>query len=290
MAASPRDDLPAGPIPVSAGIGLRSAHHARVIDERPPIAWFEIHAENYFADGGPQLRLLEQVRSDYPLSVHGVGLGLGTADPLDHRHLRQLRRLVERFEPGLVSEHLCWCAIDGRHHNDLLPLPQTEEALRHCIERVLEVQDLLGRRIAIENVSSYVRLGNATLSEWEFVASLVRESGCALLLDVNNVYVNARNHDFDPRQYLRALPAEAVVEIHLAGHSVERHGSRELRVDTHGSRVCEEVWSLYRYALAHCGPVPTLIEWDTDVPALEVLLEEAATAQRLLEASRADTA
>jgi hypothetical protein len=261
-----------------------------VIDERPPVAWFEVHAENFFAEGGPQLHLLEQVRRDYPLSVHGVGLGLGTTDPLDRGHLAQLRRLVERFEPGLVSEHLCWGAVDHRHHNDLLPLPQTEEALRHCIARVGEVQDLLGRRIAIENVSSYVRFADSTLSEWEFVAALARESGCALLLDVNNVYVSARNHGFDPAQYLRAVPAEAVAEIHLAGHSIERHGARELRVDTHGSRVCDEVWSLYRLALQRCGPVPTLIEWDTEVPALEVLLDEAATAQRLLEASRADAA
>jgi hypothetical protein len=290
VAASPRSEICAGPIPASAGIGLRAAHHARVIDERPRVAWFEVHAENFFADGGPQLRLLEQVRRDYPLSVHGVGLGLGSTDPLDRQHLARLRRLVDRFDPGLVSEHLCWGAIDGRHHNDLLPLPQTEEALRHCIARVAEVQDGLGRRIAVENLSSYVRFADSTLDEWEFVAALARESGCALLLDVNNVYVNAGNHGFDPVQYLHALPAQAIVEIHLAGHSVERHGRRELRVDTHGSRVCDEVWTLYRLALERCRAVPTLIEWDTDLPALEVLLDEAAIAQRLLEASRADAA
>jgi hypothetical protein len=290
VAASPRSEQRTDPVPARAGIGLRAAHHQRVIEERPPVAWFEVHAENFFADGGPQLRLLEQVRSDYPLSIHGVGLGLGTTDPLDRQHLARLRRLVERFEPGLVSEHLCWGAIDGRHHNDLLPLPQTEEALRHCIARVAAVQDALGRRLAIENVSSYVRFAESTLDEWEFVASLVRESGCALLLDVNNVYVNAGNHGFDPVQYLHALPAGAVVEIHLAGHGVERHGTRELRVDTHDRRVCDEVWKLYRLALERCGALPTLIEWDTDIPALEVLLEEAAAAQRLLEASHADAA
>lgn len=290
MAVSPPSERAACPVPARAGIGLRAAHHARVIDERPPVAWFEVHAENFFADGGPQLRLLEQVRRDYPLSIHGVGLGLGTTDSLDRRHLAQLRRLVERFEPGLVSEHLCWGSVDGRHHNDLLPLPQTEEALRHCIRRIGEVQDALGRRIAVENVSSYWRFAHSTLSEWEFVAGVVRESGCALLLDVNNVYVNSRNHGFDPTQYLHALPAEAVVEIHLAGHDIEYHGTRELRVDAHASRVCDEVWSLYRLALQRFGPTPTLIEWDTDVPALEVLLEEAAMAEHLLEANRADAA
>lgn len=288
MAASPRSENRAGPIPARAGIGLRAAHHQRVIEERPPVAWVEVHAENFFADGGPQLRLLEQIRRDYPLSIHGVGLGLGTTDPLDRRHLARLRRLVERFEPGLVSEHLCWGAIDGRHHNDLLPLPQTEEALRHCVARVAEAQDALGRRLAIENVSSYVRFADSTLDEWEFVAAVARESGCALLLDVNNVYVNAGNHGFDPVRYLHALPAEAVVEIHLAGHSVERHGLRELRVDTHDRRVCDEVWKLYGLALERFGARPTLIEWDTHLPALEVLLEEAATAERLLEGSRAD--
>ena len=280
----------AAPIPARAGIGLRAAHHARVIDTRPPVAWFEVHAENFFADGGPQLALLEQVRRDYPLSVHGVGLGLGSTDPLDRLHLARLRRLVDRFNPGLVSEHLCWAAIDGRHHNDLLPLPYTEESLRHCIARVDAVQQALGRRIAIENLSSYVQFEESTLGEWEFVAALAAGSGCALLLDVNNLYVNARNHGFDPLRYLCALPRESVVEIHLAGHSIERHGHRELRVDTHGSRVCDEVWSLYANAIARFGAVPTLIEWDTDVPALDVLLDEAARAQRILDTGHADAA
>lgn len=290
MAASPRSDRSAAPVPARAGIGLRAAHHARVVDERPDVAWFEVHAENFFAAGGAQLALLERVRRDYPLSVHGVGLGLGSTDPLDPAHLRQLRRLVERIEPGLVSEHLCWGGIDGRHHNDLLPLPYTEESLRHCVERVDAVQQALGRRVAIENLSSYVQFDESTLSEWDFVAALAQRSGCALLLDVNNVFVNACNHGFDPLRYLAAMPRDAVIEIHLAGHSIERHDGRELRVDTHGSRVCDEVWSLYAAALARLGPVPTLIEWDTDVPALEQLLDEAARAQRLLEACHADAA
>jgi uncharacterized protein len=290
VAASPPSDAGVGPVPARAGIGLRAQHHARVIDTAPAVAWFEVHAENFFADGGPQLALLEQVRSSYPLSVHGVGLGLGSSDPLDRAHLQSLRRLVDRFEPGLVSEHLCWGALDGRHHNDLLPLPYTEAALAHCVARVSAAQDALGRRIAIENLSSYVQFSESTLSEWEFVAALAAESGCALLLDVNNVYVNARNHGFDAACFIDAMPRDAVVEIHLAGHAVERHGARELRVDTHGSRVCDAVWSLYEHALARLGPLPTLIEWDTDIPELDVLLDEAARAQQRLDACHADAA
>jgi hypothetical protein len=244
-----------------------------------------VHAENFFAAGGPQLALLERVRSRYPLSLHGVGLGLGSTDPLDRGHLAALRRLIDRFEPALVSEHLCWGAVDGRHHNDLLPLPYTEESLRHCIARVGEVQHALGCRVAIENLSSYVEFGESTLTEWQFAAALAAESGCALLLDVNNVYVNARNHGFEAARFIDAMPCEAIVEIHLAGHAVEQHGARELHVDTHGSRVCAAVWSLYEHALRRLGPVPTLIEWDTDIPSLDVLLDEAARAQRRLDAS-----
>lgn len=287
MAASPRSEFSACPVPARAGIGLRAPHHARVVDESPAVAWFEVHAENFFADGGPQLALLEHVRDRYPLSVHGVGLGLGSTDALDRTHLAALRRLTDRFAPGLVSEHLCWAAVGGRHHNDLLPLPYSEESLRHCIARVAATQDALGRRIAIENLSTYVAFAESTLPEWDFVAALAQESGCALLLDVNNIYVNACNHGFDPIRYIDAMPAAAVVEIHLAGHSVEQHGARQLRVDTHGSRVCDAVWQLYEHALARLGPVPTLIEWDSDVPALEVLLGEAALAQQRLDACNA---
>lgn len=290
MAASPRSDASADPIPARAGIGLRAQHHARVVDESPAVAWFEVHAENFFAAGGPQLALLEQIRSHYPLAVHGVGLGLGSSDPLDRAHLRALRRLIDRFEPGLVSEHLCWGAVDGRHHNDLLPLPYTEESLQHCIARVGEVQDALGRRIAIENLSTYLEFRESTLTEWQFVAALAAESGCALLLDVNNTYVNACNHGFDAARFVDAMPRDAVVEIHLAGHAVERHGTRELRVDTHGSHVCDAVWSLYEHTLRRFGPLPTLIEWDTDIPSFDVLLDEAARAQQRLDCCHADAA
>ena len=281
MAASRPSNRIAHPIPARAGIGLRAPHHARVLTEHPAVAWFEVHAENFFVDGGPQLALLEAVRRDYPLSLHGVGLSLGGADPLDGRHLAQWRRLIDRCDPGLVSEHLCWGAIGGRHLNDLLPLPYTEESLRHVIGRVRETQQRLERRIAIENLSSYLRFDESTLDEAEFLAALVAETGCALLLDVNNLYVNACNHGDDPHRYLRRLPAAAVAEIHLAGHSVEQHGAKTLRVDTHGSRVCDEVWALYREALTLTGPVPTLIEWDTDIPELELLQQEAARADAI---------
>ena len=283
-------DTTAPSLPLRAGIGLRAPHHARVIAERPAIAWLEVHAENFFVDGGPQLALLEAVRSHYPLSLHGVGLSLGSADALDAQHLSQWRRLIDRCDPGLVSEHLAWGAIGGRHLNDLLPLPYTDESLQHVIGRVREVQQRLERRIAIENLSSYLRFDESTLDEAEFLAALVAETGCALLLDVNNLYVNACNHGDDPRQYLRRLPAHAIAEIHLAGHSIETQGGQTLRVDTHGSHVCSEVWALYGEALALTGPVPTLIEWDTDIPALEVLLQEAARADGLLRDTHALTA
>ena len=271
------------PIPARAGIGLRAPHHARVATERPSIPWLEVHAENFFVDGGPQLALLDAVRCHYPLSLHGVGLSLGSTDPLDGQHLAHWRRLIERCDPGLVSEHLAWGSIGRRHLNDLLPLPYTEEALQHVISRVREVQQRLERRIAIENLSSYLRFDDSTLDEAEFLSALVAETGCALLLDVNNLYVNACNHGDEPLQYLRRLPAGAVAEIHLAGHSIETHGDQTLRVDTHGSRVCDEVWDLYREALLLTGPVPTLIEWDTDIPSLEVLLQESARADAIMQ-------
>jgi uncharacterized protein len=261
------------------GIGLRAAHQERIAAERPPLAWLEAHSENYFADGGAQRELLGAIRESYELSLHGVGLSLGSTDPLDREHLAALRRLVRDFEPALVSEHLSWASVGGRFLNDLLPMPYTEEALRHFAARVREVQDALGRQVLIENVSSYLEFSASQLSEWEFLAALVQESGCGLLLDVNNVFVNARNHGFSARRFLDRLPRRAVLEMHLAGHSVRRIGAREILVDTHSTQVCDDVWQLYAYAVARFGRVPTLIEWDTDLPALEVLQAEAARAE-----------
>ena len=272
--------------PLAAGIGLRAPHHDALLATRPRVGWLEAHAENYFAPGGAQPAILEKLRAEYPVALHGVGLGLGSAGPLDLVHVAQLRRLVERYQPLFVSEHLCWGRVAGSHLNDLLPLPYTEEALVHVAARVDELQQRLGRQVLIENLSSYLQFGASTLTEWEFLAALVQRSGCGLLLDVNNVYVSARNHGFDPRQFLAALPVAAVGEIHLAGHDVEPCGARELLIDTHGREVCDEVWTLYRAALQRFGPVPTLIEWDTDLPALEVLVAEAARADAVRRATQ----
>jgi len=272
-----------GPMPARAGIGLRAQHHDDLLRERPDIGWLEAHSENYFADGGAQIEYLMKLRELYPLSLHGVGLSLGSVDPLDREHLRRLRRLVNMTEPLLVSEHLSWGSVNGTYLNDLLPLPCTYEALRHMVARVDELQDSLGRQVLIENVSSYLEFTNAEMCEWEFLAQLAGESGCGLLLDVNNVYVSSRNHGFDPRVYLSHLPRRHIREIHLAGHSVNRHDDIEVFIDTHSRPVCADVWDLYAYAIERFGRVPTLIEWDTDIPALGVLIAEARRADLNLE-------
>lgn len=273
----------------SAGVGLRFQHHRVVLDEKPAVAWLEVHSENYMGGGKP-LMYLEAIRRDYPLSFHGVGLSLGSADGLDERHLARLARLVERFEPGLVSEHVAWSASGGRHFADLLPLPFTEEALATVCRNVELTQEYLGRRILIENASSCLRYRHSTMPEWEFISAIAERTGCGILCDVNNIFVSGWNHGFDPRRYLRALPRERIGEIHLAGHRLQQFDDgRSIRIDDHGSCVSREVWALYDEALALFGRVPTLMEWDTDVPPLAVLLEEAAQAQALMTAERAHT-
>jgi uncharacterized protein (UPF0276 family) len=263
-----------------AGVGLRTPHVRQVLAERPRIPWLEVHSENYYADGGTALAALDRIRADYPLSLHGVGMSMGSIDPLDTAHLAKLKRLVDRCEPQLVSEHLCWSGAGGRHLNDLLPLPYTEEALAHVCRRVAQVQDFLGRELAVENVSSYLAFADATIPEWEFVAAVARRTGCKLLVDVNNIYVNATNHGFDADTYLAAMPVEAIAEIHLAGF--DDIGS--CLIDTHGAPVAPDVWALYARAIARYGPRPTLIEWDVDIPPLDTLLAEAAKAQLMLDA------
>jgi uncharacterized protein (UPF0276 family) len=272
---------------VQAGIGLRAEHHAEILANPPPIAWFEAHSENYFACGGSQRHYLSAVCARYPLSLHGVGLSLGSVDPLNRRHLEQLRRLEREFRPALMSEHLSWGSLNGLYANDLLPLPYTEEALRHVAARIAQVQDYLGRQILIENVSSYLEFRASRMSEWEFLAGVVAESGCGLLLDVNNVYVAAQNHGFDPESYFNALPRNSVQEIHLAGHERVAISGSEILIDTHSRPVCPAVWRLYEAALRRFGAQPTLIEWDMDLPALEVLVAEAHKANRVLEAMHA---
>ncbi|MGH8634936.1 MAG: MNIO family bufferin maturase [Burkholderiales bacterium] len=270
-------------IPAQAGIGLRFPHHQAVADTRPEVAWLEVHTENYMGGGTP-LRYLETIRRDYPLSLHGVGLSLGSAEGLDAGHLERVRRTVERFEPGLVSEHLSWSVVGGTYLADLLPLPLTEEALSVVCQHVEYVQAFLKRRILVENPSTYLQFRHSTIPEWEFLATVAQRTGCGILCDVNNIYVSACNHGWDASAYIAALPPAAVGEIHLAGHAVKQlDGGRTLRIDDHGSRVAPGVWALYVEALASFGPVSTLIEWDTGVPPLEVLLEEAARAAALLE-------
>ena len=271
-----------GLIPARAGIGLRADHYDAVLETQPPVGWLEVHSENYFGAGGKPLKVLEQVRADYPLSLHGVGLSVGSTDPLDQRHLTALKNLIRRFEPALVSEHLSWGSVDGRHFNDLLPLPYTEEALDHFSERVIAVQDFLGRQILIENPSSYLHYVESVIPEWEFLVEVARRSGCGVLLDVNNIYVSARNHGFDASAYLRAIPLALVQEIHLAGFVVNRFDDGEILIDTHSQPVCPAVWALYRQAVQRFGPVPTLIEWDTDLPTLATLVAEAQQADAIV--------
>ena len=270
---------PGQALPVAAGIGLRAPHVGYVKAQRPPVAWFEVHSENYFAEGGPAIASLERIRADYPLSLHGVGLSLGSTDPLSRAHLAKLASLIARVEPALVSEHLSWSGVGGRHFNDLFPLPCTDEAVAHVCSRVAEVQDILGRVIALENVSSYVGFADSDIAEWEFVAAVVARTGCKLLLDVNNVYVNAVNHGFDAETYLAAMPGDAVAEIHLAGFDARG----PCLIDTHGARVAPEVWALYRSAIERFGARPTLIEWDVDIPEFSVLETEALAATTILE-------
>jgi uncharacterized protein (UPF0276 family) len=280
----------AGSLPVAAGVGLRMAHYAAFLAGRPDVAFLEVHAENFFHDGGREPRLLDGLREEYPLSLHGVGLALGSSGPLDRSHLRRVAAAVRRYAPAAVSEHACWGHVDGEHFNDLLPLPFTVEAVRHLAARVCELQDALGRQVLIENVSQYLRFRHSTLTEGEFLAAVVAESGCALLLDVNNLYVNSVNVGFDPLATIDALPADAVGEIHLAGHLRKDVDGSVMLIDDHGSRVPEPVWALYACVLERFGAVPTLIEWDTNVPALEVLLAEAATADAMLRVTHARAA
>jgi uncharacterized protein len=269
------------PDPARAGIGLRSPHFEDLARARPALSFVEVHSENFFADGGPSIAWLERFRADYALSLHGVGLSLGSTDPLDPEHLSRLARLATRVEPALVSEHLCWSGIGGRHLNELLPLPYSEESLEHVCVRVAQAQDYLGRQILVENVSAYVRFASSTIPEGEFVAEIARRTGCGVLLDVNNAWINSVNHGCDARDFLRAIDPATVGEIHLAGGEQTPEGL----IDTHGAPVFPEVWALFAETIARMGALPTLIEWDTDIPALDVLLGEAALADAILAAT-----
>lgn len=283
-------ERPHGPIPPRGGIGLRAAHYRELVERRPPLAFVEVHSENYFGVGGTPHYFLEQARAHYPLSLHGVGLSLGSSDPLNLEHLRKLKTLIQRFEPALVSDHLSWSSVGGVFLNDLLPLPYTEETLAHFSTRVAQAQDYLGRELLIENPSSYLQYTESAIPEWEFLAEVARTSGCGLLLDVNNIYVSSQNHGFDAHRYLQALPAAAIREIHLAGYTVNRYPEGEMLIDSHNALVSEPVWELYAHTIRQLGPRPTLIEWDTDLPPLDTLIGQANLADAILARETADAA
>jgi len=278
-----RLETPVKPVPVKAGIGLKFSHIAEILETKPQIGWLEVHAENYMGDGGKPVDLLHDIASHFPLSVHGVGLSIGGVDDLDEAHLSRLERLVERVNPGLISEHLAWCAIGGDHFSDLLPLPYTAESLETVSMHVDQVQQRLGRQILIENPSLYVAFKASEMSETDFLNLLVERTGCGLILDVNNVYVSASNLGYDAADYIRNINCSAVGEIHLAGHHLKQLDGRTLLIDDHASRVSDPVWDLYATTLSRTGRVPTLIEWDNDIPDLDVLVDEAIKADAILE-------
>ena len=272
-------------LPPGVGIGLKSGHIQEILDTAPALGFFEVHAENYFVDGGPFHHFLTRVRERYPLSIHGVGLSIGAEAKLDTAHLDALARLLDRYAPQSFSEHLAWSTHGDVFLNDLLPLPYTAATLQRVCDHIDQVQARLQRRLLLENPATYVEFTASTWSEAAFIAEVVRRTGCGLLLDVNNVYVSSVNHDFDPQTYLQALPLQAVGEIHLAGFAETQDGAgAPLLIDNHGTPVAQAVWDLYAFALDLTGPVPTLVERDNDVPMLPVLLAEAQAAQAYLEA------
>lgn len=271
------------PLPPMPGLGFKSEHFEDIRATRPNLGFLEVHAENYMGAGGPPHRQLAALRQDYALSLHGVGLSIGGPDRPDPAHLRRLRELIVRYEPASFSEHLAWSSHGGDYLNDLLPLPYTSETLQIVCDHVDEVQASLGCRLLLENPSTYVLFAQSSLTETEFLAEIARRTGCGLLLDVNNVFVSCTNHRTDPEAWLAAFPLQAVGEVHLGGHACEDLPSGPLLIDDHGSPVADPVWQLYEEVIAQVGPLPTLIEWDNDVPAFPVLLAEAHRAARLLQ-------
>jgi uncharacterized protein len=268
------------------GLGLRVDHYQAILAQPPAIDWFEVLTENYLVGGGKPLHYLARIRERYPLVMHGVSLSIGSSAPLDREYLRQVKALAARIEPAWISDHLCWTGVAGRNTHDLLPLPYTEEALAHVVGRVRAVQDFLGRRILLENVSSYVAFRDSSMAEWEFLAEIARRADCLILLDVNNIYVSAVNHQFEALEYLNGVPPERVQQIHLAGH--ENHG--DYLVDTHDSEVPHPVWALYAAAVRRFGAVSTMIERDDHIPPLGELCTELARARALCERTLTEAA
>ena len=259
------------------GLGLRVDHYQTVLDTRPAVDWFEVITENYLVPGGKPLHFLRRIREHYPMVMHGVSLSIGSTDPLNMEYLRQVKQLASELQPAWLSDHLCWTHMGGTNTHDLMPLPYTEEALAHVVERVQRVQDYLGRRLLLENVSSYVTYTDSKLTEWEFLAEIARRADCLMLLDINNIYVSAYNHGFDPLDYLNAIPSERVQQFHLAGHS----NLGDYIIDTHDHPVIDSVWQLYRRALARFGDVSTMIERDDHIPPFDELYAEMQTARRI---------
>lgn len=264
------------------GIGLRAAHFSEMIEKKPSVAWLEVHSENYFGEGGKSLAHLETIRADYPISLHGVSLSLGSADELNWHHLQQLRDLETRINPCLISDHLSWSSIEGHYLHDLLPLPYTEECIKHIVARIQVVQEYLNRQILIENISSYLHYTHSVLTEQEFLCEIAHQSGCGILLDINNIYVSATNLGFNPHTYLSSIPSQLVQEIHLAGFSTTIIDEKEILIDTHNRPVVPAVWDLYRYAISNLGRKPTIIEWDSELPSLETLCLEAYRAEKIM--------
>lgn len=259
------------------GLGLRTQHYADVLKTSPDVDWFEIISENYMIPGGQPLAILDRIRADYPMVMHGVSLSIGSTDPLDLDYLAALKTLAERVQPQWISDHLCWTGVDGLNLHDLLPLPYTEEAIEHVAGRIRQVQDFLGRRIAIENVSSYITYKHSVMAEWEFVSAIAEAADCWLLFDVNNIFVSGFNHDFDARAFIDGVPQQRVVQFHLAGHS---HNGTHI-IDTHDAPVIDEVWELYYAACRHFGPISTMIERDNNIPPLAELLTELDQARAI---------
>ena len=270
------------PVPAAAGVGLKSSHFEEILGTRPKIGWFEVHTENFMGDGGLAHHFLGRVREHYPLSLHGVGLSLGSAEGLDPDHLARVKKAVERYQPGLVSEHVSFSTVDGNYLNDLLPLPYTEEALDIVCRNIDQLQEALGRPILVENPSTYLEYNLSKIAEPEFLNEICVRTGCGLLLDINNIYVSCWNCGGNAEAYIRHIRPEYVGEYHLAGHTEKKWQDRIIRIDDHGSNVSGEVWQLYDLALDHIGVRPTLIEWDCNIPSLMTLLQEAGRAQNAL--------
>lgn len=282
-----RSRFPETPVPPRAGVGLKPQHVDEILESRADLGFFEVHAENYMGAGGLPHAQLAAIREHYPISLHGVGMSIGGEGGIDAQHLARFKALVEIYRPGLVSEHLAWSTHDDVFYNDLLPVPYTDATLERVVRHVSQVQDAIGRQILIENPSTYVVFRESTWAEAAFMAEIARRSGCGLLLDVNNVFVSATNHGYGARQYILDYPLELVREIHLAGHAddLDDHG-RPLLIDAHDREVADGVWDLYKLALSRTGPLPSLVEWDNDVPQWPVLAAEAVEADRILGANR----